>query len=208
MDYHNPYGLINATDQTSQDTNKNSSLWTVEYILKKNDTNLPEAFSLMKYYALCKISNGLYNILPFHVGNNDDYMTHDNLSGMMVISKKYNLGMHDAIWAEIRQQNWKYNNIEPGKGLILHPRDIIYFGILAGTKLWYLLWPLWFLMIVWAQFGTSTSGKCLNWLYCHGMGWNWTLKILGWLMPYKSWALVFGTYFPDPNHPINIAFQE
>jgi hypothetical protein len=208
MDYHNPYGLLNASADYPADTNENSSLYTVEYILKKDDPNLSECFSLVKYYALCKISNGLYNQLPFHAGNNDDYVSHDQLTAMMVISKKYNMGMHEVIWGEIRQQNDKYNNIEPGKGWILHPRDTMFYGMLAGSKLWYLTFPLLFIIMLISQFGRETSGKCLNWVRCQGMGWNWTLKILGWFMPYKDWSSVFAVYFPDPNHPINIAFQE
>jgi hypothetical protein len=209
--YWNNWGMLNARSEDPANFNENSALFTAEYILKKDDPNLPECFAFVKFLAETKISKGLYNQLPRFAGNNDDYVSHDQLSSWMLMSKKYNMGIHNDIWAEVKRQGFRYNNITPDspglKGL-LHPRDIIQYGMIAGSKLWYLLWPLWFLMIVWSQFGQETSGKCLNWLRCQGMGWNWTLKVLEWLMPYKDWSSVFAVYFPDPNHPINIAFGE
>jgi hypothetical protein len=209
--YWNTYGLLNSDKTHYPNFDENASLYTVEYLFLKDDPNCPEAFNLMKFYAQVKVSSGLYGQLPFFAGNNDDYTSHDQISAMMCFSKRYNMGIHNDIWAEVKRQGFRYNNITPDspglKGL-LHPRDIIFYGMIAGSKLWYLLWPLWFLMIVWSQFGQETSGKCLNWVRCQGMGWNWTLKILGWLMPYKDWREVFAIYFPDTNHPINIAFQE
>lgn len=197
--------MLNARSEDPTNFNENSSLYTVEYLFLKSDEKV--GLSLVKYFLDCKIANGLYNQLPFHAGNDDDYVSHDQLTAWMCISKKYNWNMHQEIWEEVKRQGYRYNNIEPGKGWILHPRDIMFYGMLTGSKLWYLTYPILLLIMVISQFGQDTSGKCLNWLRCKAMGWNWTLKILGWFMPYKSWKEVFAVYFPDQNHPINCAFN-
>jgi hypothetical protein len=206
IDYWNDWKLLNARAEDTRMFNENASLYTVEYILKTNDQR--KGYDLVNFYLSVKLADGLYNQLPLHAGNNDDYMSHDQLTAMMIISKKYNLGLHQDIWKEVKRQGFRYNNIEPGKGWILHPRDTIFYGMLAGSKLWYLMYPILLIIMIISQFGQDTSGKCLNWIRCQGMNWSWTLKILGWFMPYKSWADVFQVYFPDPNHPINVSFRE
>lgn len=211
--YWNSYGTLNARSEDINNINENSSYYTVAYVLKKslteNQWGSAEVQALLNYYSLCKISDGLYNQLPFHCGNKDDYMSHDQLTAMMVFSKMFDLSIHEDIWAELKRQHFKYNNMEPGKGWIMHPRDPIYYGMLTGSKLWWLLYPLFILMIIWSQFGTETSGKCLNWFRLVGLGHFRMLRFFEWLMPkYASWKEVFATYFPDPQHPLNVAFRE
>jgi hypothetical protein len=205
MSFYNPYGLLNASSEFPGDTNENSSLYTVEYLLKKDDA--PVLASLIKYYEMCKKDRpGLYNQLPFFAGNNDDYMSHDQLTGMFAASKKFGLNLHDDIWSEVKRQGFRYNNMTPDspglKGL-LHPRDIIVYGMVAGSCLWWLFYPILLIIMIISQFGSETSGKLLNWVRCTAFGWNKTLWILEKFMPYKSWKEVFAVYFPDPEHPIN-----
>lgn len=232
--YFNKYGLLNSEFDVVERCDENAILYQLQYI-QKLQLEDPSSIELnnrkqaaLEYIKLCKIKDGLYNQRP----NNPEPISHDQLTSFIIISKLCNMKFHREIWEEIKRQKFGYNNFD-STWRPLHPRDIIYYGILCGCKLWWILY-LPFLLIsiisVWGTYYTrpqidiviknwlkngkweqntliESSAKLLSWTRCIIL-FPKTFKILSFFVfktsIFKSWKEVFSYYFKDQNHPLNL----
>lgn len=155
--YWNRYGLLNA--YIGEDVAENSPLFTYEYILieeLKGNTVKPEKEALRNFIQKSRTSKGVYNQSPEPLkGHKDDFMSHDQLTVFCAFSYKYGYDWHGEIWNEIKRQWFRYNNVDIPHTFwekltnkrFLHPRDIIFIGILSGSFWCKLLAPLLALMM-------------------------------------------------------------
>jgi hypothetical protein len=208
------YGLI--TDTKNAIERENSLLWTAQHFFL---TRSPDTFtSLYNAIQTCRTGQGLYAQHPSHNMKGDDvYLSHDQLTAIMCFSYDQNMYMHKEIWAEIKRQKFTYNNTGDGTLQLLHPRDIIYYGILCGSWMWYLLLPLLLLTLFWSfrDFKIingvkvpSTDGELLSFvrfacLKDKSKFWNLLWKVYYWDVRrrFGSYSAVFKIYFPFPDHP-------
>lgn len=217
LDYFNKYGMLNECLRDTEYSSENCMLFTTVFTLLRKEakgdyeTSL-EAFKA--YLKLCKIRTGLYNQFPYEVTTGDKWMSHDQLTSIIRMSKEFDLGIHEAIWKEIKRQHFKYDNVHPDtfwtkEGGWHHPMHIMYYGLVCGSKLWYLLYPIVLIMsmITCLSPKESTSGKQICWIKFKGL-FPFIHKINTLCVNLKngSWKNVFSIYYPDPQHPINKEF--
>lgn len=229
MSYFNKYGLLNACDN-DENVQENCPVYTLELAQQLNNPRYLD--NILKYMELCKIREGLYHQRPVNECPLDEQMSHDQLTTFIIASKLAGLNVHTEIWNEIKRQNFGYNDWNVSSYRPLHPRDTIYYGILCGSKLWWILYPVFLLISVISCWGTyykrpqidvaivnffktgtwerrtlvESSGKLLSWTRTVILMPK-TFKILTWVVEktsiMKSWKDVFLVYFPDPKHPLN-----
>lgn len=215
--YFDSYGLVNA--RKDEDCGENAILYTYEYYLLLLNKNKDEANKVLDklFYAVDNsyIKWGLYKQNPKDTGP----MSHDQLTTIMCLLNKHHcIGDMYAIWDEIGRQNFRYDNLNPivpSWKRILHPRDIIFYGILAGNWLCYLLSPLLIIMMLFSVYNNETSGKLLWWIRINSFD-GLIKEVLEFIfdltMFYKYGNLylqkTFSIYFPDMEHPINLVLKE
>jgi len=212
MSFWSKYGTLNS--QESENYAENSTLWAAEWVFlaelagEDNEAKIQELSDFIN--SDLKVSEGLYNQLPFVNNTKEDSISHDQITGYIALSNRYNLGFHIPIWKEIKRQWFRYDNINPEKpelNKILHPRDMIFYGMICGSKLWYLLSPILFLMSLFSVFKPKgvTSGKILWWVRINAIRNNYVrLKLLGfynWLIR-GGYGHSFRVYFNNTKHPI------
>lgn len=213
MSFFNSAGLINA--RTDETFSENSLLFSLEYLLlDKSASSRNKVRILMKYQQLLKKlrkSPGRFDQQPFLDGTHDDLTSHDQLTAISIFSKKYGLQYHEEIWSYLKSHWFTYNNLT-GKtdfSRLLHPRDMIYYGMLNNSAICWALSPLYFIMQAPSLFGKSTSGKLLMWTRLKGLGLHKLVDFLPKLMlQYSSWKEVFRVYYPDSEHPIRRILEE
>jgi hypothetical protein len=156
--YWNKYGLINA--YKGENVAENCPLFTYEFILikeQKGEPNKPEREALRSFIEGSKVRPGLYNQSPEPFsGSREDRMSHDQLTTICAFSYKYGYEWHKEVWEEIKRQWLRYDNVGPTDTFkqkfkntrFLHPRDIIYIGLLAGNPICKLLSPLLMLIMM------------------------------------------------------------
>jgi hypothetical protein len=198
-------GLLNAYSEEKY--GENSLLYTLEYLLLTND----QATNGLLFSAInrSQISDGLYHQHP----TNFDQMAHDQLTAIMCYFYMIKDSRLETVWKEILKQNYHYDIIIPDKPeKLLHPRDVIFYGCLAGNIWARLLSPLLVAMMVITLLGKkeNTSGKLLWWvrvMSLRGKIKKWLfLKVAPMLMR-QSYKEVFAFYFKDPAHPINRVYK-
>jgi len=203
--YWNEYGLLNVNPYTKYD--ENCLLYTAEHKLIYGlsiDNIITIAFGTLQ--SLCNIDTRMMNQIPYKTGTHEDYISHDQLLGIDALSGIYG----KVIWEGMKRNFFTYDNVS-GKFNIkraCHPRDIIYFGIRHGCKLWYLLAPLMLLMMLPSMKGPSTSGKILNWVRLKKLGWNRVLRFFNMISFYKNYEEAFRIYFPKEDHPLHQLAKE
>lgn len=203
-------GLLNS--KFDEQDSFNSFLFTLEYYFLSNEEKRKELRGVLDYaIRACKVSEGIYKATPTDTFLNVE-QSHDNLTALSAYSYVRGLSTHEEIWDEILDQKFRYNNVTPDSpGLrLLHPRDIIYYGILNGDPICWLLFPIFCIISLCTCFGKATSGKLLFFVRCHAMEHNIFFNILYYIAsllmftvsPYKNWAEVFEVYFSPKDHPI------
>ena len=227
--YVDDYGLINA--RPNEKNGENSLLYTAENILIKEllgKNNFQEKLTFYKAVKQCRDSKGIFSQTPArNLTGNDQYMSHDQLTAIFAISRKYGFEYHIEIWEEIKRQLFFYDNVNPRNPSItsfLHPRDIIYYGICAGSKLWYLGIPLLVIMAViscWPikenRHGIDiipTSGKLLTFVRFSALkgiipGFSGIYDFLTEIIRIRlgGWPAAFLIFFPYTDHPNNEAWK-
>ena len=232
MSFYNKYSLLNSDDKGSEVVDENSPLYTLELALKQEGLlRLSSLIDILNYFDLCKVRTGLYHQRPVGECPEDEYMSHDQLTALMIASYLSESCHGKEVWEEIKRQKFGYND-HTSSWRPLHPRDTIYYGMLYGSKAWYLLYPLFLIMMVFDCFGTyyyrpqidvviknyfqtgiwyqnkmvESSGKLLYWTRTVVLMPK-TFKILELVVfktsIFKSWREVFKVYFPNPNHLLN-----
>lgn len=205
----------------------NSILYTMEYrtLLAEQRIitgNEPENMNIATVSAnlgsvLDKISlgNGLFKNTPGDPvpPTQEELMSHDNMTAIAIASVDMLKDHHKLMWKEILRQGFRYNNLTPeAPGLrFVHPRDIIYIGILNNNIICRALFPLYALFMTISAFGADTSGKLLGYISCklfpQSLAFRLLFKIMSFIISkgqFKGWVGVFAEYFKDPNHPNNV----
>lgn len=199
----NKYSLINATGD--EGVSENTLLFSVENLFMGNsDVKLDD---IILFIEKLEVEEGLYNNLPSLVIGKDKFMSHDNITAIVSLSKQKGMSYHKLIWEWLKSHLMTYDNISKKTSLrrILHPRDMIYYGYCADSTLCRFLLPLLCIIMLISCLGKGSSGKMLNYVRCKGAG----LKVTFWLCTqiiklnkyFGSWKKVFNTYFPCTDHP-------
>lgn len=170
--FWNKYDLLNSRFREDPNPEENSALWTLQlYLMKRkrggNDLALPLYFPLRSYAEARKQSNGFYaNMLdPDPNNENLKYISPDQLNELGIFSKLNNLNIHKEIWATMKKNFFTYDNVKGGFSLRrpVHPRDVLFFGIINESPICRLLTPLYFCFGVWTFFShAKTRPKLLD----------------------------------------------
>lgn len=242
MSFIDIYGLV--ISRAKGETEENSLLWTAQNIIlteKANEDSEPRTAAFRRAVNRCRISEGVYNQNPKYSeyepeNPHDKYMSHDQLTAICSMSYKHGVYHHVDIWNEIKRQKFRYDNVNPEApnwSRLLHPRDIIYIGLLNNSLICRALKPVLDLMILvtflthykvrpiwyhrlWAYLTTrnrvpvakyvKTDGELLSYVRfnCYDMG--LIAKICNWLITkrFGSWTKVFSTYFKVEYHINNV----
>jgi hypothetical protein len=205
--YKNKYNLLNAFDY--EDVSENTLLFSIEnYLLEKNDVKIKD---MDNYIKLLKNDEGLYNnIIGIPVHDKDKWTSHDQLLSIIAFSLIQSKKYHLEIWKWLKSHLFTYDNISKKINFkrFLHPRDIIFFGYCANSKLCKLLLPLLTIIMCISCFNKQSSGKLLCWVRCKCANLKITYYLCTLIIKlnknYGSWNKVFNTYFPNKNHPNHI----
>lgn len=167
-----------------------------------------------------KISDGVYKQHPDQerLGPEEQYLSHDQFTAFSCFSYKYrDKKVTKELWKELLRQTFRMDTVNPDKPSwerIQHPRDIIFWGYLAGNPICYLLMPILIPMLILScrEPQEITSGKILWWVRINSMNkgiFRWTFekiydKILKKVYNTDSYMTkIFRIYFPYDDHPIN-----
>ena len=198
------FGLLNPEKNTPTE---NAILVTLEYeLLKKQKPNYTVAMN-EKYFRTSV--EGLYT--QTHYGKKADHgeeglepNSHDNITAQITA---YKLCDQDEkvqqMWDYIKRNFFTYDFRSPNtfvKERILHPRDIIYYGHVAGNILCTLMLPLLYLMLIHSCMKpvNITSGKLLWYVRNHCLPgiFKWTFDKL------VDTKVSFEIYYHQEGHPI------
>ena len=159
--WFNRFGLVKHN--LKEEYPENMFLWTLQlYILKlyENSDNPRQLADVQKieadltnYLLAMKNIHGMYdNHVERTVGKNDDHhvakISHDQMTSYCVWSYYKGLNVHKEIWEKIKDNFFTYNNLK-GKfdfKRFVHPRDIIFIGLLNDSFICKLLLPLYWFM--------------------------------------------------------------
>lgn len=224
--FWNHFGVLNANLDKFENTNENAIMYTALHSLITNQRNL----RFEEYVASC-YKNGRFFSYPYLTGKeNEDFISHDNLTSLTAYSKHFKLDWHILIKKEMKAQGYLFYSSDPDKKRRwMHPRDVI---------LWLNIYPLyplsWFICglsqvekyklrpklenciveffktLKWPKRNKipKTDGKILNYMrFYNNKPIFWIMTQLLKLNHLKNYKNVFLTYFPDPNHPVNIAYD-
>lgn len=224
-DFYDSFGLI--VEEPIREHSENSLLFTVEnFFLNPEDEKTK--MLLMAILNICNETKGIYRQHPAKLTGHDEYMSHDQLTAIFCFSCYNNLQHHRRIWQEIKRQWLRYNNVNVPNTFkqkffnerLLHPRDIIFYGICNENIICYLLFPILFLIMFiscWSKreviaYGApalKTDGKLLTYIRVRALGWKWLIKFFDFVIEkrFGSWKVIFKTYFRYENHPNVISLR-
>lgn len=136
-------------------------------------------------------------------------LSHDNMTGIVVLSKLYNFNYHKKY---MHRSFWRR----------LHPRDIIFYLHNLNPIMKILTTP--FLPIVWLSQLVAcyngyihpggildTDGKILAWLRNESMRWTINQQLCNFILRKRfgySMQNIFAIYFKDSGHPMNVMAKE
>lgn len=216
--YRDNNGLI--TQDEAGTSAENSFLWTMSLLIvllnKGEDVGnlkLTLGIALDDMY----LGKGLYKQAP-HLGLNsghDSYMSHDQLTA--IICYLSFIGDKARIKEILKAFKYgvSYNNVD-NKFRPYHPRDLIFYNIMAGSRLAYLFLPLLWLITLYTFIKDTktrngraikkTDGEILH--YTRRSCTNVFKPIDGMCnmlvrRRFGSWDKLFSTYYKDAKHPIN-----
>ena len=171
--FNSIYGLVTKYDPQSE----NSGLFLAQYVM----TN-PDALALSTYYSKMKSAkqpNGMYARSAKHLNRS---VSHDEITGMLSISYKYNSFHRFEIWKSLIKNLGAYPAIVVDKSdyLPYNPANYYAWGQYAGSKLSYLFLPLYFInMIISSNKDIQiTSSKIITHLELSTMPKNFVNKLM------------------------------
>lgn len=209
------YGLltVNNTGQSEE----NSFLWTVElYVIqRKLGLDCEQTYkTIQNALELMDLGNGLYKQAP-HLdpdpNNHDTYMSHDQLTAIMVFFKLTGQKKRMKEIMSAIKYGCSYNNVDK-KFRPLHPRDLLIYKYLSGTIFGYLfLWLSYLILFV--TFFTEKKGDVLKTdleiIYYITREATSVFKPMNWYCErrvkerFGNWDNLFAYYFKSRRHPIN-----
>lgn len=203
MSFYDEYGMPNPS---ANERSTNGILFLVELML----------LGKLKYGHL-----SLQHRSDFHVAVEAmSFNSHREFSQTPWTTVKEDRASHDNVTAIASMSyvmGWHYH-----KNISLkyypHPRDMIYYGLLAG-KLWaYPLMPILSAIMIhscWRNYKApngmpDTDGKLLAWVRLHSYPMSLTKRLCdaGIKKHFGGWRQVFETYFQHPENPVRLLAQE
>ncbi len=201
---------------------ENSFLYTVEeFVIRKKkgmDTSVIQAI-LDRALELMVLDKGLYRQNPtesIDPNNKNSYMSHDQLTAILIYMKM--TGKEDRIKEIMSRFKFgiSYNNITDSLR-VFHPRDLIFYHILHGSKVAYLFLPLLYIITI-VMFiqeykyrnnsrVAKTDGEILYYIKREC---SCIFKPIDWFAEMRvkqrfgTWDSLFHFYFKEPKHPINL----
>lgn len=220
--FFNRWGGVNAHPNTPNEYNENSVLYTLELFLlglaiNQHDIGLEKMLTHLIGEKLYNKKTNMFNNIAHEVApdNPDRFISHDNLTAIAVFSKLIGATWHEKIFKEIKLGT--YDNIS-GKFnpmRVLHPRDYIFYGILAGDPWCKIMSPileatgyLTFKDEYKVRNGNKivkTDNELLWWCRFHVYSGSKSLRKYAErriIERFGTWNNVFRTYFKHIEHPI------
>ena len=216
MSFYDSNNLIKS--RKSEETAENAILWTYELLLLrelKGEDVEEEKGQFLDALLEMEIKRGLFHQNPAYSFDGDlqnRLMSHDQLTAITSASYRYGWRFHEEVWKEIKRQKLRYDNYRPDNPeRWLHPRDLIYYGILADSKIARLFVPILALICLISCLSKrrETSGKILAWvrfqtLKKKSLTMRLASKVADFIiyLIHGSWADVFSIYFSSEGHLI------
>lgn len=213
--WQDSYGFIHVQNNPTTNGSENCPLFTaeVELLLRMNGktslTNRPR-------WEMLKASDTQF--LDRATGT-PQHFSHDNMTGLYIAKE---LGLHNMDLPIIRWDSKKEGKYD--RKYWLHPRDVIFYGLLSNKFWGYLLAPLLILFSIdtYTKPYEETSGKCL-WFARFGVlslsdnlfkrslgkiGLVLGLKLMRHDHGDEAFQNAFGYYFKEYSHPVNQEIRE
>lgn len=215
--------LASAPDK---DTDENVLLFTLEWLLlremvtdkskfdfKYEDVKL--SFEMAVLQSRTKDGFLAYPDSKKYMAFGDQLASHDNLTAISCGSYLYDIrDYHKEVWKMILQNGFKRPSYDESGKLIfclMHPRDIIFYGMLNKNYLCWALYPLFVLITLYSFLGDKCSGKLLAFVRMKTLKLNLLYNVCTLMLKFtklKNWKGVFSNYFLDQLHPSNIEAEK
>jgi len=159
------YGLVTDNDPVTE----NGQLFLAHYLLSPNIDPTDKLVVFLRQLQNSKVETGLYHRNPDLTDRR--IMSHDNMSGIMAVSKYYETQHRFDIWNYLVRHLGTYDNSQ-GKSkqlsrfLPFNPANFFVWGLCAESRLAYLFLPFYApsLMLACNRPKEDTSGKILAWI--------------------------------------------
>lgn len=147
IDYSTPLGLLKRWGFETEP--ENSFLYALQtYMLGEKQYHAALYNYMSKIFYTKNIDGEAYIVFNNHIDERQvvstPYTSHDQLTAYVVWAP-YNAV---EIWRLLKLGKFSYDNLNPGKfnkKRIMHPRDILFYGIMAGSTICKVLSPLMYL---------------------------------------------------------------
>ena len=211
--YLDQYSYVNCN--TTERVGFNAILFTAEYLLSSSDVD-PAAHDIEMQIFGKTVPQILKGSVYFSTPEDTTYISLDNLTALSALSPNYAA----KIYAETKRQWLRYDNLNPEKpswSRIQQPRDIIFYGMQAGSWICWILSPIMLLFCFMSMFSSfdETSGKLLVWVRLYSLKQNLFMRIALWFFTLQlrvchsqNWYDVVKIYFQgDEQHPVVLNFK-
>jgi len=216
--FRDSYHLLGS--RSHEKNAENAILWTIQHYFltdgSEDEVTIYNALNNMRKAPGIMAQHPSKSLI-----GHDRFMSHDNLTPVMMFSIYNNSYFHKELWKEIKRQWFRYNNVDIPETFeeklknprFLHPRDVLFYGHLCGCFLWKLLAPLtlfFMLFSVKKKKGSvmKTDDDLLNFVKLAALKdrswfWNKVWKFNLWKVKreFGSYHKVFSIYFPEEDHP-------
>ena len=218
MTFLNIYGLINSTNDHPSDPDENTFPYSMRYIMRwgmRFEGSLELRSAMFSWLRRMVGSNGFYNqiIINDRTNPEDIYLSPDQMEAYCQFSVLNGLYLHKIIWKQLKANWFSYDN-QTGKfniKRIMHPRTIIFVGLLNGSFLCLCCIPLMWIMALWTHIthafqedNTSTDILWRQIWFVYDMP---VLRTICQFITKLKWggeSQLYNQYHKDENHPINI----
>jgi len=230
MSYKNKFNLLNPEVYQDGGVSENTVLISIQncFLLDLAGQDVTQLkLDICSFIDGCELQEGLYNKRHLSEGEIIS-ISHDNLTAICSFSYYYNYDYHKKIWARIKGMS--YSDPRASKKHYVHPRDMIFFGILNNNLLCKLFYPILFLIMAWSCFETykirpqlhsciweffktgkyperhkmiGSDAEILSFVRCYGTKASFSFKLLKICIKFnklKTFENAFRTYYKE-DHP-------
>lgn len=225
INYETPMGLLKRWEFETEP--ENSFLYGLQHFILTNDAKRHIAlnrYMTSVYYASMYAEALIYNN---HVDESQasktPYVSHDQLTAYAVFCPVARI----EIWEGLKAMKFRYDNLNPAKPSwkrLMHPRDILWFGIVNDNLICQILSPILYLMMLYTmlvpkrlkkrdgrwRLEKKNSNEVLWWLRLQVMS-----GVIGYLfkrsynlllrLRFKNLHGLMLDYYVDPEHPVCVA---
>lgn len=182
------YGLVTDNDPKTE----NGQLFLAEYVFLNSymyGEDRTDKFLFVSQLKNSKVEDGLYHRNPLLTTRT---LSHDNMSGILALSKYYNTQHRKEIWSYLLKHFGTYDNTKGrspqfSKYLPFNPGNFFIWGLCADSLLAYLFLPLFVInmLITCSKPKENTSGKILLWVELFPLQNNLICRLLNKYFEYK-----------------------